>query len=221
MNSNLILKKIRHGMLKVGKWKDSADYWERRYQLGCDSGAGSYNRLALFKADVINAFVKENNIVSVIEWECGDGNQLNYAQYPQYTGIDVSVKAVEMCKKIFNTDNSKQFYCNISELLPLKAIGGGYELALSLDVIYHLVEDDIYEKYMKQLFSSSMRYVCIYSCNFEKKHERHVRCRKFTDYIEKNEPEWKLIKTIPNKYPYDNKDRENTSWSDFYFYEKL
>lgn len=221
MNSNLILKKIRHGMLKVGKWKDSADYWERRYQLGCDSGAGSYNRLALFKADVINAFVKENNIVSVIEWGCGDGNQLNYAQYPQYTGIDVSVKAVEMCKKIFNTDNSKQFYCNISELLPLKAIGGGYELALSLDVIYHLVEDDIYEKYMKQLFSSSMRYACIYSCNFEKKHERHVRCRKFTDYIEKNEPEWKLIKTIPNKYPYDNKDRENTSWSDFYFYEKL
>lgn len=139
MNSNLILKKIRHGMLKVGKWKDSADYWERRYQLGCDSGAGSYNRLALFKADVINAFVKENNIVSVIEWGCGDGNQLNYAQYPQYTGIDVSVKAVEMCKKIFNTDNSKQFYCNISELLPLKAIGGGYELALSLDVIYHLL----------------------------------------------------------------------------------
>lgn len=102
----------------------------------------------------------------------------------------------------------------------LKLFGGGCELALSLDVIYHLVEEDVYESYMNQLFSSSKRYVCIYSCNFEEKHAQHVRCRKFTDYIEKNKAEWDLIKIIPNRYPYNSKDKENTSWSDFYFYEK-
>ena len=67
---------------------------------------------------------------------------------------------------------------------------------------------------MEQLFASSSKYVCIYSCNFEKRHSQHVRCRKFTDYIDKKEPEWKMIKKIPNQYPYD------TSWSDFYIYEK-
>lgn len=215
-----ILRKIRRGMLRTHKWKNSSDYWERRYQSGCDSGAGSYNRLAIFKADVINEFVKNNNIISVIEWGCGDGNQLNYARYPQYTGIDVSAKAVEICKKIFHGDNSKRFYCNGSEQFSLDAIGRGYDLALSLDVIYHLVEDEIYEKYMEQLFLSSSKYVCIYSCNFEKRYTQHVRCRKFTDYVNKMEPEWKLIKRIPNKYPYNSKDKENTSWSDFYIYEK-
>lgn len=73
---------------------------------------------------------------------------------------------------------------------------------------------------MEQLFSSSKRYVCIYSSNFEKKYEQHVRCRQFTDYIENNMPDWKLIKKIDNKFPYDIKNEENTSWSDFYFYEK-
>ena len=93
-------------------------------------------------------------------------------------------------------------------------------MALSLDVIYHLIEDDVFEKYMQQLFLSSKKYVCIYSNNIEKKYAQHVRCRKFTDYIENHMSDWKLIKIINNKYPYDINDEENTSWSDFYFYEK-
>lgn len=125
MGYESILKKLRRGMLKIHKWKSSSDYWERRYRSGCDSGAGSYHRLAVFKADIINDFVRSNNIMSVIEWGCGDGNQLNYAQYPQYTGIDVSAKAVEICKKIFRGDNSKQFYCNAEGQLPPDIIGGG------------------------------------------------------------------------------------------------
>lgn len=33
------------------------------------------------------------------------------------------------------------------------------ELALSLDVIYHLNEDEIYEEYMQQLFKAGIRYI--------------------------------------------------------------
>lgn len=221
MEDSLIRKKVKRIILKLHRWKNSADYWERRYKMGCDSGSGSYNRLAVFKAEVINDFVKQNNISSVIEWGCGDGNQLKLAQYPEYVGIDVSPKVIEMCRTLFQADVSKSFYCNNQGELPVKILeGGGYDLALSLDVIYHLVEDDIFEKYIEQLFLSSSKYVCIYSCDFDKRHAQHVRCRKFTDYIDKNEPEWKLIKKIPNKYPYNSKDSENTSWSDFYFYEK-
>ena len=32
----------------------SKDYWEKRYSKGGNSGAGSYNNLALFKASIIN-----------------------------------------------------------------------------------------------------------------------------------------------------------------------
>lgn len=37
---------------------------------------------------------------------------------------------------------------------------------MSLDVIYHLIEDEIYNKYMNNLFMAAEKYVFIYSSNF-------------------------------------------------------
>ncbi len=91
---------------------------------------------------------------------------------------------------------------------------------MSLDVIYHLIEDDVFNSYMNQLFDSSKKYVIIYSCNFEKVLAVHVRCRKFSDWIEKNKKDWKLIKYIKNKFPYRKEKKAHTSFSDFYIYEK-
>ncbi len=76
-----------------------AKYWNGRYKAGGNSGIGSYGRLAEFKAEIINNFVADYEIHTVIEWGCGDGNQLSLAQYPQYIGFDVSLKSVKMCKK--------------------------------------------------------------------------------------------------------------------------
>ena len=42
--------------------------------------------LAKFKARVMNDFVRENGIRSVIELGCGDGMQLALADYPRYLG---------------------------------------------------------------------------------------------------------------------------------------
>ena len=78
---------------------ESRKYWEDRYHQGGNSGAGSYGRLGQFKANVLNAFVSEWDIRSVIEWGCGDGHQLSLADYPEYLGIDISEKAVEICRK--------------------------------------------------------------------------------------------------------------------------
>ena len=76
------------------KWEGSAKYWELRYRRGGNSGAGSYNNLAKFKANFLNNFVIENHIKSVIEWGCGDGHQLSLASYPQYIGYDVSKQSI-------------------------------------------------------------------------------------------------------------------------------
>lgn len=131
----------------------------------------------------------------------------------------MSQKSIEMCKKIFSNDNSKRFFCCGDS-----DFGNIYkgDLALSLDVIYHLAEDEIYEQYMRRLFSSSEKYVCIYSSNFEEPQTAHVKHRRFTDWITKNEKEkWKLLKIIYNRYPYSEDNPDETSWSDFYFYQKV
>lgn len=197
---------------------ESAQYWEGRYLRGGNSGAGSYNRLAAFKAKIINEFVEKNGISKVVEWGCGDGNQLSLACYPHYVGFDVSKKAIEICESLFAGDNTKKFiFCGADDFAS-NIVG---DLALSLDVIYHLIEDDVYEKYMQRLFASSSQYVCIYSSNYDKIIAEHVKHREFTKWISQNAGnEWKMERFIKNEFPYSEEDGDNTSFSDFYFYKK-
>ena len=54
--------------IRTRKIDSSADYWEARYRDGGNSGAGSYGRLALFKARFLNDFVRSENVQSVIEF---------------------------------------------------------------------------------------------------------------------------------------------------------
>src|SRR5258708_24901292 len=76
-------RRIAHG----NSFQGSSAYWEDRYRTGGNSGAGSYNSLALFKAEILNAFVRANGVQKVIEFGCGDGNQLSLFEYPCYIGL--------------------------------------------------------------------------------------------------------------------------------------
>ncbi len=87
----------------------SSQYWEDRYSGGGNSGAGSYGRLAEFKAETINKFVQGHSVRSVIEFGSGDGAQLELARYPAYTGVDISSRALELCRTKFKNDPSKRF----------------------------------------------------------------------------------------------------------------
>lgn len=197
-------------------FQNSQSYWEQRYKEGGTSGSGSYGKLMEFKAGVINRFVEEHNVNSVIEFGCGDGNQLLAMHYPTYLGLDVSETAISRCRDLFKEDSSKKFkntagYSNETA-----------DLSLSLDVIYHLVEDAVYENYMKTLFSASTRFVIIYSSNqniVRKGQGRHVKHRRFTEWIDENLTSWQIVKKIENKHPFTGQAGEG-SHADFYIYEK-
>ena len=187
-------------------FRGSQAYWEERYAKGGSSGAGSHGRLARFKAELINDFVKTRQIGSLIELGCGDGRQLELADYPRYLGLDVSETAIRLCRRRFAADTSKAF------CLMRAYTGEGADLALSLDVIYHLVEDEVFEEYMTTLFQAAIRYVIIYSTNSDRNpwwRGSHVRHRHFTRWVEEHAPEWDLTRT------------EAGTFADFYFYERI
>lgn len=193
----------------------SAKYWEGRYKARGTSGAGSYNKLAEFKANIINNFVEASLIKTVIEYGCGDGNQLKLSKYPSYIGFDVSSEAVAICARLFSNDHSKTF-----KLLD-EYDGELADLTLSLDVIYHLVEDDVFHAYMKLLFESSRQYVIIYSSNKQRQaifQNAHVKHRRFSEWIDLHKPEWQLTQVIPNKYPYSITNLKG-SFAEFYIYK--
>lgn len=208
---------LHRGRKKAPIFRSSSSYWEKRYENGDNSGPGSYGRLALFKAEVINQFVRDHNVQSVIEFGCGDGSQLKLADYQHYTGIDVSPSATELCRKTFAGDACKNFL----SLSSPESETARAELALSLDVIYHLVENGVFEDYMTRLARAATRFICIYSSNIELPgHVPHIRHRHFTEWLAKNSPEWKLSNFIGNRYPYDVNNPTETSWADFYFFER-
>ena len=214
--AKILIVKIKNYYIKKSAFKNSKDYWITRYSRGGNSGVGSYDKFAEFKADVINYFVKDKKIERVIEFGCGDGNQLKYFGFKEYIGFDISHKALDICKNIFKNDNSKSF------ILLKNFQNQKGDLTISLDVIYHLIEDEVFNEYMNRLFFSSLKYVIIYASNstdYNSEKIPHVKHRKFSDWIEVHHPEFVLIKQIQNKYPY-NGDYLKSSFSDFFIYEK-
>lgn len=194
----------------------SKTYWDERYREGGNSGPGSYGHLARFKADVLNRMVLEKSVSSVIEFGCGDGNQLALSQYPRYTGYDVSPVAVKLCKDRFAGDGSKEFF------LVGDYDGRRADLTLSLDVIFHLVEDEVFHSYMDRLFDASLKHVVIYSSNLDQSQEesRHVRHREFTRWVQQERAsQWELVQRIANGFPYDG-DFQATSFSEFFVYQR-
>lgn len=198
----------------------SAQYWEERYRIGRNSGNGSYGKLAEFKANTINSFIKSAKVERVIEFGSGDGNQLALFDIPNYVGVDVSEEIVAKCRQRFSLDSSKVFLtADEFSKRPCTA-----ELSLSLDVIFHLVEDEVFHEYMAALFAAAERFCIIYSCNEDAlpSDAMHVKRRKFTLWVAENCPDWKLTQIIYNKYPHDGSPNPHeSSFCDFYFYEKV
>jgi hypothetical protein len=198
-------------------FRGSAAYWDARYRAGGNSGAGSYGRLAAFKAEVLNEFVARRHIRSVVEFGCGDGAQLALADYPSYDGIDVSPAALALCIERFARDPRKRFH----RAGALPANFGPFDLALSLDVIYHLVEDDAFDAYMRELFDHAAAHVVIYASDRDAAGPSpHVRHRAFTPWVARQRPDWRLTGTLVNRYPFDPAAPDETSFADFHFFER-
>jgi SAM-dependent methyltransferase len=171
----------------------SAGFWEQNYAQGGSSGNGSYGALAEGKRQFLNALVRTRGVTSVIEFGCGDGNQLSLADYPSYIGLDVSRSAIGLCQQRFADDPAKSFFLYDGACFTDRAGVFTADLALSLDVIYHLTEDAAFEAYLRHLFAAGRRLVVIYSTNSALSGTApHVRHRHFTPWVEVNCPQWQL-----------------------------
>lgn len=189
----------------------SSNYWEQRYRAGGHSGAGSQGRLADFKAGFINGFIATNAIGNVLDLGCGDGHLLSLLQVPDYTGVDVSTAALASCVTRFPQHRFLSFATLDATIRT--------ELVLSIDVIFHLVEDAVFASYMHALFAHARRFVLVYSSNIDRDWSSpHVQHRRFTTHVADCRPEWRLLAHVPNHYPFDPQCPDETSFADFFVY---
>jgi hypothetical protein len=178
-------------------FRGSRTYWETRYRLGGHSGEGSRGVAADYKARVLNAFFHEHGVRSAIEFGCGDGHQLKMLDVPAYTGVDVSPTILAHCRETFAGDATKRF------VLVDDYAGERADVAMSLDVIFHLVEDAVYDQYLERLFAAGERYVIVYSTSADLPATgvAHVRHRDVAADIAKRFPSFRRMTEEEAKLP--------------------
>lgn len=206
--------RVLQGSTRTDYW--TIKFWENHYRVGGRSGEGSYGRLADFKAEVMKRLIVEHAVESALELGCGDGNQLALIDYPRYDGFDVSPAAINRCRDRFAADPTKEFHIYV----PGAKLDVRADMAVSLDVIYHLIEDELFDQHMQDLFASAERLVVIYSSDEERPSEwPEVRHRRFSTWVAHEAPEWALSERVDQRYPFVVGEPE-TSWSNFYVYER-
>lgn len=194
------------------RYPGSTAYWEKRYARGGHSGAGSSGRLAAYKAAWLNAFVREHAIQSVVELGCGDGRQLQLADYPAYLGLDVAPSALARCRRLFAADASKQFA--VYDPHQFEPAAYRAELALSLEVLFHLTEDELYHLHLQHLFGCARHWVVVFAANATDTtggRYPHFRPRPFLADIPAG---WALREQVKNPH-------RDISISDFFIFENI
>lgn len=168
--------------------------WEKRYMSGGNSGNGSYGKYAKHKADVINGYIKKYNIKTISDFGCGDGNQISLLKgFETYCGFDISGFIVNKCKDKFS-GLPMMFFNDINQMPEA-------ELTMSLDVIYHIINEEEFENHLSFLFNKSKKYVLIYSSNHDDNNHgarEYIFHRIFTDLVEKNYKEFRLVEVVEN-----------------------
>ncbi|MGG4459628.1 methyltransferase domain-containing protein [Brevibacillus porteri] len=181
---------------------DYRKYWEDHYASGGNSGLGSYGVLALFKAEVINEYIKEQQVKSVIEFGCGDGNQLLFMKYANYLGLDISPTSVQMCARMFGKDSSKSFLL----YHPKSFYNQGYlksDLVVCLDVLYHIIDEEEFEKTLDDIFSCAKKHVILYTKvtdGTESQVVDMIKDRDILHYLKKYN-DFSVTRRIEQKYP--------------------
>lgn len=173
-----------------------AGYWERRYRDGRTSGAGSEGGEGAYKAAYLSKFIAERGMKTVVDWGCGDGQVLERIKLPagvQYTGVDVSQTIIDRMgvkfpqHRFIGPKNADAHHWE-----------DAYQLAISMDVLFHLPDDADYFGYLDTLFNSATRHVVIYSTDrADGRTARHVFRRKFTPDIAERFVDWELKTAEP------------------------
>lgn len=190
----------------------SGAYWEKRYKAGGSSGVGSTGVLANYKTAFLNWTFRRLSISSVIDFGCGDGEQIKRLACRNYTGVDASPFIVEACRESYKDRPNWRFFTADQE----PEYAGTYDAAMSIDVIYHLVEDDVFHTHMRQLFQSAAKAVIIYSSDWDEVAPAlHVRHRWFSRWIAQHAPDWTVSERHANPYPFREDDHMNTTFASF------
>lgn len=132
-------------------------YWDQHYGEGGISGEGSIGDYRNWKWQIIKKYTDNSeNLGSVIDVGCGDISFWQGKTCQDYLGIDIS-------KTIVEKNQAKRpewtFVCDSADVH--KDIKADY--VFCFDILFHIMDDNMYEKILKNIISYSRNMIFIYT----------------------------------------------------------
>lgn len=182
-----IFRELAFGYTK--RFNHSNQYWKNVYKWGGNSGRASRGDVAAAKADFVNAVCSKYGIDTVVEYGCGDGVTASLITAKRYIGFDISPHAIAYAQDRCRDSASHMFlnYDGLSkdEVFEIVNRNKASEniLSISMDVIFHLIEDETFFRYMDYLCTSPSKLVAVF-CSDEDSAPRqpptHYRDRAYS-----------------------------------------
>lgn len=159
------------------------NYWENRYRQGGNSGKGSRGKHREWKWSILNKYIP--NIDNVIDVGCGDIAFMEGRDIKNYTGIDISQTMVDRNIKL------KPEWNFILSSADVKINGLNGDVAFCHDMLFHIMDDDVYDKILLNLIDYSNEYISIFTWHKNPlrkwfrsiEHDSYEAYRDFTKYI--------------------------------------
>jgi hypothetical protein len=210
----LVRQAIRELSLGYTKrFENSNQYWKNVYKWGGNSGKGSRGDLAAEKADFVNAFCRAHDIDTVVEFGSGDGVCASMIEVERYIGFDISDTALKFARsRCQNQDTHRLFNYDKWTLEQIRSKVSENKLSdnilnLSMDVMYHLVEDKVLNQYIDCLCKTPSKYVAVFSTDpgVDGSAARHVRQRAYSPIL-LSKYGLRLVQAQPLKSDHDHAD---------------
>lgn len=135
-------------------------FWNDRYEKGGNSDYGSYGTQAQFKLDKIKEHVSDIN--SILSIGCGDfafdKRLLELFPEAKYVGMDTSNTIIELNKKTYPNINFA--------LLNKPYFQEEADLALCIDVLFHISDEKECQKLLNSLKKSWNKYLVLTACEY-------------------------------------------------------
>lgn len=168
--------------------KEAVSYWNKRFKEKGDVGWGSQKRSKWYKQkkDAIADVLKKGEVNKVLDICCGDCKFI--AELPEFHDGSIEYVGIEPTKVIYD-QITKEFpdktFLNItpSELIKTDMNNGQFSLIICYDFLFHIVDDKLYNDFIKWMFNRDNKYIIISYDDVDEKDQRseegHYIPRKF------------------------------------------
>lgn len=145
-------------------------FWDFRYKYHAELGSGIGSRGATleYKKNVLAPYLAMHIDDRVLDIGCGDLELLAEVSFSNYTGLDLSEEAINLCRQ------KRPDWQFIMGSLQSLANGDAYDLVLCLDVLIHMPNIEIYTETVRMIVSLCRSHLIASGYNVRPSFESHM-----------------------------------------------